>query len=235
MDRDSLLGRRRWRVLLLLALVLLLGYPVLLVVSTRAGLFLGLQRDVNARSELVRALNYAGDRDSAVRFVADTGQPPIAPLDPRALIAQTTDDPSATSSPAASELASPEVSPAPSGAAARPTPRPGPTAAPRPAPAPSATSCPSPPTGTDHLNLHAAEQGGAPVVGASVRIYYHGCLFGTGTTNAAGRMTNVGNLAPNTTYTYVVSATGYQDATGSFDTPGTSYSNVQVEVVMTLS
>ncbi len=61
-------------------------------------------------------------------------------------------------------------------------------------------------------------------------IYYQGCLVATGTTNSGGQMTTVSNLAPNTAYSYVVSATGYQDSTGSFDTQGNSKISVDVQM-----
>jgi len=265
MDDQPERRRRRLRILILFGLVLLLGYPVLLALSTRAGLSLGLQRDINAQRDLIRALNYSGNRDTAVRYGYDTGQPPIAPLDPEALNHQLADiqlraaapvpnstphpgpaatpkaaavSPSASAAAGASPSSSasaPPGAPKPSSApTTRPSPTTAPTASARPTPTPTASSCPSAPSGSEHLNLHASDQqSGNAVGGATVRIYYRGCLIATGTTNSAGRMTNVNNLAPDTTYSYVVSASGYQDATGSFDTQNSSNSTVKVEVAMT--
>ncbi|MFN2464160.1 MAG: carboxypeptidase-like regulatory domain-containing protein [Candidatus Dormibacteria bacterium] len=226
MGDERALARRRWRILVLFGMVLALGYPLLLDASTGAGLSLGLRHDVNAQRELLRALNYAGDRDVAVDFGSDVGQPLIIPLDAAALGRELGDPLLASSgitpAPGVAVATSPTVTPT-SPASAAP-------AGPPPAVAPPGP-CPGAPTGGIHLNLRARDATGGGIAGARVGIYYQGCLVASGTTNSAGRVTNVSNLAPNSTYTYVVSASGYQDATGSFNTQGNN--NISVDVVMT--
>ncbi|GAC1336296.1 MAG: hypothetical protein NVSMB17_19850 [Candidatus Dormibacteria bacterium] len=233
-------GRRRWRLLVLFGLVLALGYPLLLDAATGAGLSLGLRRDVNAQRDLLRALSYAGDRDGAVGFSSDAGQPLIAPLDRAALSRQLGDSLPPSSDPTPVPGAAPATSPTvPPPAAASPAPTGPPRAGPPPATAPPATApaapppgtCPGAPVGSTRLNLRAQSAGGGNIGGATVSIYYRGCLVASGTTNSAGRLNTVANLAPNTTYTYVVSASGYRDSVGSFDTQGNS--KVSVDVVMT--
>ena len=236
-------GRRRRGVLLLLGLALLLGYPVLLAASTRAGLVLGLRRDVTAERDLVRALSYAADRDGQVTYRADSGQLSVPPIDSTALNTQMEGLPGDVpgQAPGTDALtAGPTSSPgAPTPTTARPTagagggttpPAHSPTAQPA-ASQPPSNPCPNAPTGSGHLALHAsAANGGGSVAGATVGIFFRGCLVATDTTNSGGRATAIHTLGDGT-YTYVVSHAGYEDARGSF--PANAGASTKVEVQMT--
>ena len=113
-----------------------------------------------------------------------------------------------------------QPSPQPSATA---TPAPTPTATPAPSPTatpvPSPTPCPSPPTGNGKFNGQVRNPANNNNVGgATVKIYYNGCLVDTATSAGDGHLTSITNLAPNTAYTYIATAPGYSQTTGTFTT-----------------
>jgi len=88
-------------------------------------------------------------------------------------------------------------------------------------PTPTPTPC-SPPTGKGQFNSQVRNAANNQNVGgATVNLYWNGCLVATGTTKGDGHLVNpINNLAANTTYTYTVSAPGYVSGSGSLTTAG---------------
>ena len=137
--------RRRRRIFWLLLLVIVLGYPVLVFTSTRSGLAVGLQHDVAAERQLLRALNYAGDQLPQGGFGTQSGQPVIAGMDP-AVLQQEMGGPSVTAGgqPASAPAIGSPPAPNPAGGGTASAPAGGRSPGPAPPPPPPAPGPPQP-------------------------------------------------------------------------------------------